>query len=177
MKIRNLLGVFLLLLSVCLAACSNTDEEAGKLKTIWEYESLKCEAYTANGGNPYVVDGQEHKVCYPLGKLITRDEMKGEESLRISFGTDGVMYVSFGSSWEKVSSYRKEGNYLFLEEGNAFFFPMNQTLPPGFGATEVVNEILEWSDSSISIRLVQTDAHTGTRVISTNNLRRVTSDK
>lgn len=177
MKLKNLFGIFLSLFSFFLFACDNEEgKESGKPRVIWEYESLMCEGYDANGGNPYIIDGEEYPVNYPLGKLITRDEMGGEENIKICFGDDGFLYT-FMSWWRKESFYRIEGKNLILDEECTFFFPMNQVAPPGFWATSVTHELLEWSDSIISIREVQTDSHTGTRLIFTNNFRRVVSEK
>lgn len=176
MKLKNLFGIFLLLFPLFLTACDEeTEKESGQPRVTWEYESLMCEGYDANGENPYIIEGEEHPVNYPLGKLITRDEMGGEENIKICFGDDGILYT-FVSGWRKESSYRIEGKNLILDEGCTFFFPMNQEAPPGFGASTVTHEILEWTDKRISIREVQTDASTGTRLIFTNNFRRAVSE-
>lgn len=164
-------GFLVLFFTLVICACSGdsfTEQTAPKVS--WEYESFVCEAYDALGGNPYIRDGVNTSP-YPLGKLITRDQMKSEQRMLISFADDGYLY-SFNTSWEKASTYKVEGQYLILDPACSVFFPWSQTAPDGFQATEITHEILAWTDSLLSIRQVQTDSYTGTRLIFTDNFRR-----
>lgn len=172
MKTKKMFGFLVLFFTLAICACSNdsSTEERTAPKISWEYESFVCEAYDAQGGNPYVRDGVNSS-RYPLGELITRDRMEGEQQMLISFADDGNLYT-FDTTWRKESSYKVQGNYLILDPDCFVFFPSGQTAPAGFGATEVTHEILAWTDSLLSIRQVQTDSHTGTRLIFTEKFRR-----
>lgn len=171
-------GFLVLFFTFTICACSNdSSTEQAAPKVVWEYESFVCEAYDAQGGNPYICDGVNTSQ-YPLGELITRDQMGAELLLLFSFADDGYLYSFYNSpyisnnSWEKVSTYKVQGDYLILDSDYSVFFPSGQTAPKAFEATEVTHEILAWTDSLLSIRQIQTDSHTGTRLIFTENFRR-----
>lgn len=178
MIMRFIFKTFLLILAVGLSACSSDDSESGvnDPEVVWEYESFVCEAYARDGSNPYLNDQGKDMSKYPLGKVITRDEMNGEQDLKISFGEDGYIYKKSnwgdGEVWHKYAPYKVEGNFM-TGEGCNIFFPAAQVAPRYFGATDVTNEILEWSDTRLCVKQTQVDENLGITLIFTNNFRRV----
>lgn len=156
-----------------ISACSN-DDEVEHFEQAWEYESFMIEAYTADGKNPYLDENGIDRSNYPLGELIT--EPQGE---KINFGSDGHLYLLryYGweneTRWDDCGTYNVDGNQLFIDGYVDMFFPANQQWPAGFSRTDVTHEVLEWTDTKLSIRQVQLDSNSGTRIICTDNFRRV----
>ena len=161
------------------SACSDDDDKDKQPKEAWECESFMIEAYTSDGGNPYLDKNGVDQSNYPLGVVITPDKMiAGENEKKISFGNDGIIYhlanrETESEFWQKYGTYKIEGNQLIVEDGYfGTFFPGGQECPAQFGASEVTHEILEWTDTRRSIRQTQLDGNTGTRIICTTNFRR-----
>lgn len=178
MKTKFNFSVFLFLILFGMSSCNEDSEGIKNPDVVWEYESFMFEAYSGDG-NPYIVDGVDES-NYPIGKIITRDEMHGEQDLKVTFGDDGfiywVDYNSDGIKLDKLGSYNKNGNFLTGDGCYSLFFPMKQVAPPGFDfeTNEVTNEILEWTEQRLCVK--QTQISSGMKLVTTNNFRRVVTE-
>ena len=156
------------------SACSDDEDKDKQPKEAWECESFMIEAYTSDGGNPYLDENGVDQSNNPLGELI-----EGNQLYTLSFDKDGHIYqlnivgLEHEIYWGDCGTYKVEGNQLLVsEEAVDLFFPLNQQWPRGFDRTETTHEILEWTDTRRSIRQTQLDGNTGTRIICTTNFRR-----
>ncbi len=170
----QMLGVMALTLTLNSSMCSEDEETStSAFKSVWQYESFVCEAYTADGSNPYLADGRIEPE-YPLGVTITRDRMRVEADDLWAFGKDGFIYrteisdINFG--W--MDSYQWDGG-KYIEGGNSMFYPAGQEAPAEFGATLITNEVLKYTDTELQVKQTQIDGKTGTRLIFTNHFVRV----
>ena len=171
-KLCRILGMMALALTLNSSMCSEDDEEekTPKFKSVWQYESFVCEAYTADGSDPYLTDEGEGGSNYPLGVTITRDKMQGgEEDELYAFGEDGFIY--WGHAYDdmgKMEPYQWDGG-KYIEGGNGMFYPRGQEAPWKFWATEITNEVLKHTDTKLQVKQTMIDGNTGTRLIWTNN--------
>lgn len=173
-KLCRTVGMLALAVSLNASMCSEDEEEKlPEFKSVWRYESFMFEAYTADGKNPYIREDGEDTSKYPLGVVITRDKMHGEERVMYAFGADGFIYSCFSDGdWRQFEPYRWDGG-KYIEGVFGTFFPIGQTAPPGFGATEITNEVLKHTDTELQVKQTQVDGNTGTRIINLNNFVKV----